>query len=264
MSYSQLPQQPQSQPPAYETTGPTSPYGEPPGARTEGDNIPDDFKYSVNVASCELPIRQMFIRKVYAILSLQIFATIAVGFFIRSSSGVQNWCMNNMWLFWVSMVGSFGFMIAAHVKARSYPTNLILLAGFTLCEAYLVGLGCSLDRSEILVKATLLTAIIFIGLTAFAFQTKYDFRSWQGALGMGLWALLGWGLMMMFFPGGKTVNMVYSGIGALLFCGYIVVDTQLIMKSYHLDDEVLAAIKLYLDILNLFLFILRMMRNSDD
>lgn len=69
---------------------------------------------------------------------------------------------------------------------------------------------------------------------------------------------------MMFFPGGKTVNMVYSGIGALLFCGYIVVDTQLIMKSYHLDDEVLAAIKLYLDILNLFLFILRMMRNSDD
>lgn len=58
--------------------------------------------------------------------------------------------------------------------------------------------------------------------------------------------------------------MVYSGLGAILFSAYIVVDTQIIMKSMHLDDEVPAAIKLYLDILNLFLFILRMMRNSDD
>lgn len=264
MSYSQIPQEPLSQPPAYSNSVPSSPYGDPSGARSEGDNIPDDFKYSLNVAACELPIRQMFIRKVYAILSLQILATVAVGFFIKLSSGVQNWCLNNQWLFWVSFIGAFGFMIGAHVKARSYPTNLILLAGFTLCEAYIVGLGCSLDKSEILVKAALVTGVIFIGLTAFAFQTKYDFRSWQGALGMGLWALIGWGLVMMFFPGSETVNMVYSGLGALLFSAYIVVDTQLIMKFMHLDDEVPAAIKLYLYNLNLFLFILRMMRNSDD
>lgn len=264
MSYTTLPQEPNTQPPAYDTSTANSPYGAPSGARSEGDNIPDDFKYSLNVAACELPVRQMFIRKVYAILSLQILLTVVVGFFIKLSLGVQNWCLNNQWLFWVSLIGAFGFMIGAHVKARSYPTNLILLAGFTLCEAYIVGLGCSLDDSEILVKAALVTGVIFVGLTAFAFQTKYDFRSWQGALGMGLWALIGWGLVMMFFPGSETVNMIYSGIGAIIFSAYIVVDTQLIMKSMHLDDEVPAAIKLYLDILNLFLFILRMMRNSDD
>lgn len=264
MSYAQVPQQPQSQPPAYEGSASPSPYGEPFGTRTDGDNIPDDFKYSSNVAACELPIRQMFIRKVYAILSLQILATIVVGFIIKLSPGIQNWCFNNQWLFWVSFIGAFGFMIGAHIKARSYPTNLLLLAGFTLCEAYIVGLGCSLDKTEILVKAALITGIIFVGLTAFAFQTKYDFRSWQGALGMGLWALIGWSLVMIFFPSSETVNMVYSGIGSLIFSAYIVVDTQLIMKSVYLDDEVPAAIKLYLDILNLFLFILRMMRNSDD
>ncbi|QFZ28546.1 putative Bax inhibitor [Clavispora lusitaniae] len=252
MSYTQIPQSPPA-------------YGETDAPRTSGDNIPDDFKYSANVASCELPIRQMFLRKVYALLSIQVLLTVIVGYVIRSNSAIQNWCMNNMWLYIVSIVGVFGFMIATYWKARSYPTNLILLTGFTVCEAYGLGLACSFVKSGILSQALLITFAIFMGLTLFAFQTKYDFTSWQGVLGMALWALIAWGFISMFFPiETKGVAMVYSGIGAIVFSGYVVVDTQIIMKTATLDDEIVASVTLYLDIINLFLFVLRFLQSRDD
>lgn len=245
-----------SAPPAY-----NSPYEPVPTTEQE---LPDDFKYSVDVASCELPVRQLFIRKVYALLSLQLLSTLVVGFIIKSNSSIQQWCFNNMWLFIVSMVGLFGFAFGAFWKARSYPVNLVLLSAFTLCEAYGIGLTCSLVETDIVIQAVMLTFIIFIGLTLFAFQTKYDFTSWQGAMSMGLWFLIGWGFLFMFFPQSKTANMIYSGLGALIFAVYIVIDTQSIMKRFHLDDEVAATMVLYLDILNLFLFILRILNNSND
>ncbi|KAK6456388.1 inhibitor of apoptosis-promoting Bax1-domain-containing protein [Scheffersomyces xylosifermentans] len=233
--------------------------------RTEGDNIPDDFKYSVDVASCELPIRQLFIRKVYALLSIQLLGTVLVGYIIRSNPALQAWCFNNMWLFIVSIVGTIGFLIGTYIKARSYPTNLILLAGFTLCEAYGIGLSCSMVESDIVVQALLLTFIIFIGLTVFAFQSKYDFTSWQGYVSMGLWALIGWGFVMFFFPGrSKTAEMIYSGFGAVIFSIYIIIDTQHIMKTAHLDDEIISTLQLYLDVINLFLYILRLLNTRND
>lgn len=249
---------PRGNPPSYEPEQDQQP-------RQFGDNIPDDFKYSVDVASCELPLRHLFLRKVYALLSVQVLGTVMVGYLIRSNSSVQAWCFNNMWLFFVSLVGSIGFLIGSFFKARSYPVNLYLLAGFTLCEAYMVGLATAFVETGIVVEALLLTFIIFIGLTLFAFQTKYDFTQWQGIVGIGLWTLIGWGFVMMFFPGhSKGMDLVYSGFGALLFCVYVLIDTQRIMKTAHLDDEVIATITLYLDLLNLFLYILRILQNRND
>lgn len=252
MSYEALP----NQPPAYGDN--------PEGSRTAGDHIPDDFKYSVDVASCELPIRQMFIRKVYALLTAQILLSVVVGFIIRSNEGVKLWCFDNMWLFFVSIFGSIGFMLGASFKAKSYPTNLMLLTGFTLCESYGLGMVCSLVKSDVLIQAILLTLVIFIGLTLFAFQSKYDFTQWQGMVSLGVWVLIGWGILFMFFPQTKFLNLIYSGLGAVLFSIYILIDTQHIMKTYHLDDEIPATISLYLDIINLFLFILRILNNNNN
>ncbi|CUM62636.1 uncharacterized protein PRCAT00000190001 [Priceomyces carsonii] len=239
-------------------------YDEPQASRSPGDNVPDDFKYSVAVASCELPVRQIFIRRVYSLLSLQIMGTVIVGMILHSNSSIRNWCLNNMWLLLVTGIASFGFLIATHFKARSYPTNLILLSAFTLCEAYAVGVVCSVVETDVLVQALLLTMVVFIGLTMFAFQTKYDFISWQGFASMALWFLIGWGILFMIFPGySKSMDLVYSGVGALLFCLYILIDTQRIMKTAYLDDEIISTIALYLDILNLFLYILRIMQRRD-
>lgn len=232
---------------------------------SEQDRIPDDFKYSVDVASCEISIRHMYIRKVYALLTMQIMCTVVVGFFMRYNSSVTNFVFNNVWLLFVSLAGMFGFMIATFVKARSYPINLVLLAGFTLCEAYTVGMCTALVESDVLVHALLLTCIIFIGLTLFAFQTRYDFTSWQSYMGFALWSLVGWGFVMMFFPGSSsTMQKAYSGIGAVIFGIYIIIDTQHILKTAHLDDEVMSALKLYLDVVNLFMHILNLTASLRD
>jgi FtsH-binding integral membrane protein len=141
-------------------------------------------------------------------------------------------------------------------KRKSYPTNLLFLAGFTGLEAYSISVIVSFYQSRLVLQAVLLTAGIFVALTLFACQTKYLFG--------GLWALILVGFMAAFFPPNNTVELAYSVIAALIFSGYILVDTQLIMRHYHVEEEIAAAISLYLDIINLFLAILRILNSQQN
>lgn len=68
----------------------------------------------------------------------------------------------------------------------------------------------------------------------------------------------------MFFPLGSTSTAVYGGISAVVFSGYIVYDTQNLIKRFNYDEYIWATVTLYLDILNLFLTILRMLRQGDN
>jgi FtsH-binding integral membrane protein len=142
--------------------------------------------------------------------------------------------------------------------------NLFFLAGFTGLEAYSVSVIVSFFDTKIVLQAVLLTAGIFIGLTLFACQTKYDFTSWMPYLFGGLWALILFGFVAAFFPYSNTTELIYGGLAALIFSGYILVDTQLIMRHYHVEEEIAAAISLYLDVINLFLAILRILNSQQN
>lgn len=249
-------------PPVYDEAPLLPGEGAPP--REEGDNVPDDFKYSTSVAECALSIRHAFIRKVYTILVAQLIGTFAVGLVIRMNDGLRLWAMENLWAFYVSLFGSIGLMIGAFIKQRTYPTNLLFLGGFTLLESYCVGVVSSLYDTNIVIQAVLITLLVFVGITLFAMQTKRDFTSWAGYLYTALWALIMFGFVSMFFPYSSKVELFYSGIGALIFSAYILVDTQYILRRFHPEDEVAAAIALYLDIINLFLNILRILNEIQD
>ncbi len=129
-------------------------------------------------------------------------------------------------------------MLLTYWKRKSYPTNIIFLTGFTALEAYAISVIVSFYQSKIVLQAVLLTAGLFVGLTLFACQTKYDFTSWMPYLFGGLWALILFGFMAMFFPRNSMVELIYSGIAALIFSAYILVDTQMIMKHYHVEEEI--------------------------
>lgn len=238
--------------------------GEAPPPRLEDDNLPDDFKYGGTVSGCHLSVRQAFIRKVYTILFLQLLVTVGIGAVICMNDGVRAWALSHQWAFWVSMFGGMGLLIGTYVTQRSYPKNMIFLFGFTVCEAYMVGVVSSLYETRIVIEALIITAVVFAGLTLLAMQSKYDFTGWAGWLGAGLWFLVAAGFLMIFFPYSSGVELVYSSIGALLFSAYILVDTQQIMNLYHPEDEVPAAISLYLDLINLFLNILRILQQTND
>lgn len=234
------------------------------GPRSSEDNIPDDFKFGGSVAEATIDIRMAFVRKVYAILSVQLIATAVLSSVSFFNDSYREWIQSNQWAVWVSLFGAIGFMFLTYWKRKSYPTNLLFLSGFTLLEAYSISVIVSFYQSKIVLQAVLLTAGIFIALTVFACQTKYDFTSWMPYLFGGLWALILFGFMAAFFPANSTVELAYSGIAALIFSGYILVDTQLIMRHYHVEEEIAAAISLYLDIINLFLAILRILNSQQN
>jgi protein lifeguard len=98
------------------------------------------------------------------------------------------------------------------------------------------------------------TLAIFAALTIFTFQSKIDFSFLGAGLFAALWVLLIWGFVISIF--GYRQSFLYSLFGAFVFALYILFDTSLIMQRLSYDEYVLGAISLYLDILNLFIFLL--------
>ena len=167
-------------------------------------------------------------------------------------------------MLWISLFGAIGFMLLTYWKRKSYPTNLIFLGVFTALEAYCISVITSFYDVKIVIEALIFTLGIFIALTLFACQTKYDFTSWIPYLFGALWVLVIFGFMAWFFPYNNKVELGYGIIAALIFSAYILVDTQLVMRHYHVEEEIAAAISLYLDIINLFLAILRILNSQSN
>jgi len=232
--------------------------------RSEGDNVPDDFKFGGVVSEATLDIRMAFIRKVYAILTVQLLATAAVSSVSFFNKSYKHWIQSTPWMMWGSLIGAIVFMGLTFWKRKSYPTNLLFLAGFTVLEAYSVSVIVSFTDSKIVLEALIFTLGIFVALSLFACQTKYDFTNWMPYLFGALWVLILFGFMAMWFPYNSKVELGYGIITALIFSGYILVDTQLIMRHYHVEEEIAAAISLYLDIINLFLAILRILNSQNN
>ncbi|PWY90814.1 UPF0005-domain-containing protein [Aspergillus heteromorphus CBS 117.55] len=247
-------------PPSYQATDDFS--QAPP--RSEDDNVPDDFKFGGTVAEGTLPIRMQFIRKVYSILTAQLLLTTILSSISFFSPAYRTWIKSNTWLMVLSVFGALAFMLFTYWKRKSYPANLFFLSGFTLLEGYSISVAVSFYDSRIVVQALVLTLGLFVALTLFACQTKYDFTNWMPYLFGALWFLILFGFVAVFIPANSTIELIYGGLAALIFSGYILVDTQLVMRHYHVEEEIAASISLYLDILNLFLAILRILNNQNN
>jgi len=232
--------------------------------RSSEDNLPDDFKFGGSVAEATVDVRNVFVRKVYTILTVQLLATGAVSSLSFFSKDYKDWIQGHPALVWISLFGALLFLCLTYWKRKSYPTNLVFLSGFTLLEAYTISVVVSFYDSKIVLNAVLLTAGIFVFLTLFACQTKYDFTSWMPYLFGALWALVLFGFVAVFFPFNNTMDLVYGVICALIFSAYVLVDTQLILRKHHVEEEIAAAISLYLDVINLFLAILRILNNQSN
>ena len=112
------------------------------------DDLPDDFKVGVTVIDCDAEIRLAFIRKVYAILFLQLLSTAAVALAMSVPAAVE-FTHANSWIIWIPMLGSFATLLGVYLKRHDYPMNMILLGMFTMCEAVMIGAVTSYYESRI-------------------------------------------------------------------------------------------------------------------
>jgi len=227
-------------------------------------DIPDDFKYGVTVAESAMEIRNAFVRKVYTILFCQILGTTIVGGIISQYPSTIFWVQTHIWSFYVPLFGTLIVLGLLYWKRHSHPLNIGLLSLFTVLEAFTLGVVMTFYDNTIILQALLITTGVFLGLTLFTFQSKYDFSGMGPWLFGGLIALMMTGLVGVFIPFGKTMDLVYAIGGTLLFSGYIVYDTYLINSRLSPDEYIMGAISLYLDFINLFLSILRLLNNVSD
>jgi len=131
-------------------------------------------------------------------------------------------------------------------------------------EAFTLGVVVAFSSNVIVLQALAITLGVFIGLTLFTLQSKYDFSGMGPFLFGGLIALLMAGLVGIFIPFSRTMDLIFAIGGCLLFSGYIVYDTYIINRRLSPDEYIMGAISLYLDFINLFLTILRLFNSLQD
>ncbi|MDB5085739.1 MAG: hypothetical protein JWN30_2625 [Bacilli bacterium] len=136
--------------------------------------------------------------------------------------------------------------------------SFTFLSGITLFPVisyYSHGLG-----ANTVLEAFLVTVFAFGGASLYVITTKANFNFLGGFLFIGILALLGIGLVQLIFPAvAAGVNQVYTVLGILVFVGYILFDVSRI-TNYGVDEDQVprVVLSLYLDFVNLFLFILRL------
>ncbi|CAB4004731.1 lifeguard 4 [Paramuricea clavata] len=218
----------------------------------------DDFLYGVTVAQSSIDYRLGFLRKVYGILSMQLGLTIIVSALFMFIEPVKTFVQGSPSLLIVSMFLSIGLLIALAIKRRDSPVNMYLLLAFTLAESYTIGTVVTLYDVQIVIEAFVLTITTTVALTLYTFQSKRDFSSWGAALFSTLWILILAGILQLFIQS-EIVELAIAIGGAVLFSLFIVYDTHMLMHKLSPEEYILASINLYLDVLNLFLEILKIL-----
>ncbi|XP_012284675.1 protein lifeguard 1 isoform X1 [Orussus abietinus] len=251
------------------------PFGGQPQPGMYGSNYADDpaqdqgevkgFEFSNDT------IRRGFIRKVYLILMCQLLITLSMITLVLYHKPTNLWVRRHPELFWISFIITFVLLISmaccTSVRRKS-PMNFIFLLMFTLAEGLLLSIASSLYKAEEVLMAVGITAAICLALTIFAFVTKIDFTVLHTILFMSVFVLLLFGILAIIFPG-KIMSLVYGSLGALLFSVYLVYDTQMMMGGKHKysispEEYIFAALSLYLDVVNIFLYILTIIGASRD
>jgi len=231
------------------------------GGEDNQDNIKDQFEYNNNVLGASKAVRLGFMRKVYGLLAVQLSMTTLIAAALLLTPGVKEMVQANSWMLMPAFLLTFVLLMALHVKRKEHPINLILLAAFTVVEAYTVGVMVTFFDKLVVLQAFILTSAVVAGLTAFTFQTKRDFSSMGAALYSGLLILIGASFIHIFI-GGEITEIGLAVGGALLFSFFIVFDTQMIMSRVSEEEYILATIQLYLDIINLFIEILKILKSN--
>ncbi|KAL6654026.1 hypothetical protein ACP70R_007491 [Stipagrostis hirtigluma subsp. patula] len=214
------------------------------------------------VAEEDPRLRWAFVRKVYAILALQFAATAGISFAACLVPAVPRFFTSGhpaaaVWTVYIAILVAPLIVMFPMLKYRErHPVNLVLLGLFTVCCSLSIAVATSTTVGSVVLQASILTAAAVVGLTLFTFwavKRGYDFTFMYPFLFTSLLVLLVYLIIQIFFPLGKVGVTIYGCLATVLFCGFIIYDTNLLLKRHTYNEYVIAAISLYLDVINLFM-----------
>ncbi|XP_029927891.1 glutamate receptor, ionotropic, N-methyl D-aspartate-associated protein 1b (glutamate binding) [Myripristis murdjan] len=213
-------------------------------------------------------VRQAFIRKVFLVLTVQLMVTFSFVAVFTFLEDAKKFIQAHIWTYYLSYGIFFVvLLVLSCCKSirRQFPCNVTLLAVLTLCMSYMVGMIASFYDTDIVILAVGMTAAVCFTVVIFSLQTKYDFTSCRGVLFCCLIILILFGILCIFIRD-RILHIVYAALGALLFTCFLAVDTQLLLGNKELslspEEYIFAALNLYTDIINIFLYILAALGRS--
>ena len=214
-------------------------------------------------------------RKVYQYMAFGLILTALTAYFTASSMTMIQLLFSSRVPIIILCVAEIGLVIAlgAGLNKMSASTARTLFFVYSLLN----GLTCSsvllVYTGESVYKAFISTAGMFGAMSLYGLYTKRDITTWGSFLIMGLWGLI-IAMLINIFVGSSRADFVISILGIIIFMGLTAYDTakiKMTAASYDSRDEemtgkiaVIGALQLYLDFINIFLYLLRLFGTRRD
>ncbi len=228
-----------------------------------------------NTMSTAIARERTILKNVYLWMSAGLGLSGLIAWFVASNPALLQAMVGNPISFLLVVVAQFALVF--YLTARLDRMSATSAVGAFLAYAALNGVMLStifiVYAQATISKAFFSTALMFAGMSLYAMTTTRDLNKYGSYLVMGLWGLIITSVLNMLFKS-SGLDYLISIAGVVLFLGLTAWDTQKIVAMNHSygDSEdytlvtklsIIGALTLYLDFINLFLFVLRIFGRSE-
>ncbi|MFL5500318.1 MAG: Bax inhibitor-1 family protein [Gemmatimonadaceae bacterium] len=204
--------------------------------------------------------RATLVRRTYSLVLVSVLVTMVGATFGLSQPQLMQAVAQHPFL---AFFASLAPLLMATRKKTDFPFNIGLVLLFNFVMGVIISPALFFygrQQPGLIGQAAVLTIGAFGILTLYAFVSRRDFSAWGSFLMVGLWVLIGTMFLNFFFQN-QAVSLWLASVSVLLFSGLLVFDTWRLRNFYGPDEYVGAAVQIYLDLLNMFMAILRIMGN---
>jgi len=207
-------------------------------------------------------------RKVYVWMTLALAITALTAYGVASTPALLTAIYTRKVLFWGLIIAELGlvFYVSARIQRLSLSTATLLFILYSIINGATLAFIFALYSTSIIVQTFVVTAGTFGAMAVYGYFTKKDLTSWGRLLLMALIGLIIAGVVNIFLHN-STMDLIISGIGVLVFVGLTAYDSQKIKQMLLMQEDMgetaqkvalMGALSLYLDFINLFLYLLRL------
>jgi FtsH-binding integral membrane protein len=204
--------------------------------------------------------RATLVRRTYSLVLVSVLVTMVGASFGLSQPNLMAAVAQHPF---IAFFCSLAPLLLATRKKADFPMNIGLVLLFNFVMGVIISPGLFFygrQQPGLIGQAAVLTLGAFGILTLYAFVSRRDFSAWGSFLMVGLWVLIGT-TFLNYFVGNGTASIWLASVTVLLFSGLLVFDTWRLRNFYGPDEYVGAAVQIYLDLLNMFMAILRITGN---
>src|SRR3990167_1652727 len=210
-----------------------------------------------------------FMNRVYAWMTLGIFITGIVSYTVGNNAELAASIFQNQLLFWMLIIVQFGAVIflSTMINRISVAAAAITFLMYSALTGLTLSMIFLLYTQQSIATAFATTACGFAGLSVFGYTTKRDLGPIGSFCMMGLFGLIALMILAIFIPSlsSNSMQITFSVAGLVIFAGLTAYDTQRIKALANLSGNtqgqqaIYGALVLYLDFINLFLNLMRLM-----